>query len=178
MIEPEVAKLSTFELLGTYLKVLYVIEYYGKAILDDIVREFPGDKIQTLKMDKAYIKVGKMNQEAVVALEDLIKDGLVKVFVRPYEIEPSQSFKETIDLLERTGEISKEEKEKLLRKYIESDPHYQGEEYWCIDEKGNRIKLTHHGVFLVLSLTDKGKRIWELLSTARERIFKELLHLE
>jgi len=47
---------------------------------------------------------------------------------------------------------------KLLRRAVGSDLYFQGKEYWCIDEKGNKVELANHGVIAILSITNKGKR--------------------
>lgn len=177
MQDAKLTLLPSFELLGYHLKVLYVIEYFGRATIGDLESVFPSNTIQRLEVDTASIKFGRINAQAIAALVDLIQNDLVCLYTQPYEIQLEASLKETLNLLEQRGEISTNEKTKLLQKAIIDDHYFQSEEYWCYDPQTQaKVVLSKHGVIAFLSVTEKGKEIWKMLPTVRTRLFKELIN--
>lgn len=176
MAEINFTSLPSFALLGYHLKVLYAITYFGHALLPEIERTFPGDKVQRLEITTASIKIGKVDPQVVQALIDLIEDDLIKLYVKPYRIEVVEPQGTLLDLLGQMGKIPVGLKTKLLQKQFETDFSSQGAGYWCNDpDTSERIELTEHGILAHISLTDKGREVWSLLGTVRHRLRKELM---
>jgi len=168
----ELSSIPTFELLGYHLKVLYAIEYYGPARPEDLAREFPGESDQALETEKGRIRVRRISEKAVLALKDLIQEGLVEIRIRPYEIKGpfDDSFRKLLSI-KRIGMVDGE----AARKWREMDPGFQGEGFWCYDDKGERVDLSDKGVLCTLMVTERGRDIWKLLPKVRERLFMEVL---
>lgn len=176
MTDVEFSSLPSFALLGYHLKVLYAIDYFGHALLPEIERTFPSDEVQRLEISTASIKLGKVDSQVVQALIDLIEDDLIKLYVKPYRIEVAEPQGTLLYLLGQMGEIPVGMKTKLLEGQFETDFSFQGAGYWCDDpDTGERIELAEHGLLAHLSLTDKGREVWNLLKTVRCRLSKEAM---
>lgn len=167
---------ETFESLSYHLRVLFFM-HWGACALGDLQNQFPGYPEKGdephIETDEMRLRVGPVSNGAAIALQDLLRDGLVRR--EGFDV---YSQKEQRERLKRTyqrqigAELSKGQIEAAVEAALANDPGQQGHDCWYMKD-GEKLSLDGKAVYCSFTLAEAGRSVITKMGHVKDRFQRE-----
>jgi hypothetical protein len=119
-----------------------------------------------------HVKIGEVDSRAVTALTDLLNDGLLELSISHAPV-ASPLTDEVLQAMEFAGEIIPTQRAEMRKRALSAQPEFQGSGFWYTDKNGQRIDLRDAAACIVVTITDKGRQVWNPLKSLCNRLENE-----